>query len=180
MIKRTIYTLPLLLAFVFAGLSNSYAQEAEIGYVDPQAILTKMPEMKAVQQRIQNFIADQRKEIQQKVEEFQAAVEEYQQQMAVLSEEAKAQKEKKLGEMRAEIRQAQRKMSQAINQKKQELVQPLIESINNAIQEVANEKGLAYVLNTTTSNGDVIILYASETAENKYNITEEVMEKLGI
>lgn len=180
MIKRTIYTIPFLLAFIFAGFSTSQAQEAEIGYVDPQAILTQMPEMKAVQQRIQNFIADQQAEIQEKRQEFQAAVEKYQQQMAVLSAEAKAQQEKELGQMQAELQQARRQAQQAIRQKQQELVQPLLESINNAIREVANEKGLDYVLNTTTSNGDVIILYASDQAQQQYNITEEVMAKLGI
>lgn len=180
MIKRTITTLPLLLAFVMAGFTVGHAQEAKIGYVDPQAILTKMPEMKAVQQRMQNFISDKQAEIQTMRQEFQTAIQQYQQQMAVLSEEAKKKKEEQLGERQAKIRQAQRKAQQEIRQKQQELVQPLLQSINNAIKEVANEKGLDYVLNTTTSNGDVIILYASETAKNKYNITDEVMDKLGI
>lgn len=180
MIKRTIYTLPLLLAFVLAGYTQSYAQEAKIGYVDPQAILTKMPQMKAVQQRIQNFISEKKSEIQDQREEFQSAVQKYQQNMAVLSEDAKAEKEKKLGKLQANLRKAQRKAQQAIRKKQQELVQPLLESINNAIQKVADEKGLDYVLNTTTSNGDVIILYASQSAENKYNITQEVMDQLGI
>lgn len=180
MIKRTIYTLPLLLAFVFAGHTQSFAQEAEIGYVDPQAILTKMPEMKAVQQRIQNFISEKQSDLQQRRQEFQTAVEKYQQNMAVLSEDAKAQKEEELGKLQANLRKAQRKAQQAIRQKQQELVQPLLQSINDAIQKVADEKGLDYVLNTTTSNGDVIILYASDTAQNKYNITQAVMNELGI
>ena len=82
--------------------------------------------------------------------------------------------------MQAEIREAQRKASQAVRQKQQELVQPLMESINNAIKLVAAEKGLDYVLNTTTSQGDVIILYASQEYKQKYDITDAVMDKLGI
>ncbi len=180
MMKRAIYTFPFLLAFIFAGTSTTQAQQQEIGYVDPQAILTKMPEMKAVQQRIQNFIADKQAELEEQRQEFQAALEEYQQKMTVMSAEAKAEEEKKLGQMQAELRRAQRQAQQAIQQKQQELVAPLIESINNAIAEVAQEKGLAYVLNTTTSNGDVIILYTSQEAQQKYDITQEVMDRLGI
>ena len=180
MTKRTIYTIPLLLAFILVGFNTTQAQQAEIGYVDPQQILTQMPEMKAVQQRIQNFIADKQAELQEQQQEFQAAVEEYQQQMTVLSGDAKAAQEEELGQMQAELRQAQRQAQQEIRQKQQELVSPLIESINQAIEEVAAEMGLDYVLNTTTSQGDVIILYASETAKQQYDITDEVMDKLGI
>ena len=39
---------------------------------------------------------------------------------------------------------------------------------------------LTYVLNTTTSTGDLVILYASEEYSAKYNITEAVMEELGM
>lgn len=180
MTKRTIYTLPLLLAFILAGYTQSYAQESKIGYVDPQAVLTKMPEMKAVQQRIQNFISKKQSKLQKQRQEFQNAVQKYQQNTAVLSEDAQAEQEKKLGQLQAQLREAQRKAQEAIRQKQQEMVQPLLESINSAIEEVAARKGLDYVLNTTTSNGDVIVLYASQTAENKYNITQEVMDQLGI
>jgi outer membrane protein len=39
---------------------------------------------------------------------------------------------------------------------------------------------LTYVLNTTTSSGDAIILYASDEAQEKYDITDQVMQQLGI
>ena len=39
---------------------------------------------------------------------------------------------------------------------------------------------LTYVLNNTTSTGDQIILYVSEQYGEKYNLTEGVMEELGM
>jgi len=36
------------------------------------------------------------------------------------------------------------------------------------------------VLNTTTSNGDVIILYVSEEIQSEFDITDAVMQDLGI
>jgi outer membrane protein len=36
------------------------------------------------------------------------------------------------------------------------------------------------VINTTTGQGDMIILYASDEAQEKYNITDQVMQELGI
>lgn len=180
MIKRTLYTIPAFLLFLFTVSVTANAQQVEIGYVNPQEIITKMPEMKAVQQRLQNFAADKRTEIQEKQQAFQAAVDEYQQKMSVLSADAKAAQEKELGQMRTDLLALQQKASQAVAQKQQELVQPLIDSINNAIAAVAEEMGLDYVLNTTTSNGDVVILYTSPQFQQKYDITDEVMDKLGI
>lgn len=181
MLKRLLSISLLGLIFVgFAGISSAYAQDTKIGYVDPQVILSKMPEMKAVQQRLENFIQRKQEELAAKQQNFQNEVAEYQKKVAVISEEAKAEEEKRLGELNAELRQYQMQIQQEVQQKQQELVGPLLEQINAAISTVAQEQGLTYVLNTTTSTGDVIILYASDEAQQKYNITDKVMRELGI
>ncbi len=183
MFKR-ILSVSLLCLFVtsFVGVSQVNAQQdnLEIGYVNPQSILNKMPEMKAVQQRLQNFIEKKRKEFAQKQQDFQQQVSEYQKKESVISEAAKKKEEERLGKLNAELQQFQSQVQQEIQQKQQELVGPLLDQIDTAVQSVAERKGLTYVINTTTSNGDVIILYASDEAEQQYNITEEVMSELGI
>jgi len=183
MLKR-ILSLSLLcvLAVGFVGLSNAQAQQQdlEIGYVDPQSILNKMPEMKAVQQRLQNFIDRKREEFANKQQNFQQQVSEYQQKQSVISESAKKKEEERLGKLNAELQQYQSQIQQEIQQKQQELVSPLLDQINSAVSTVAQDMGLTYVINTTTSQGDVIILYASDEAQQKYNITDQVMQELGI
>lgn len=184
MFKR-ILSISLLSLFVisFAGISSANAQQQndlQIGYVDPQAILNKMPEMKAVQQRLQNFIEKKRKEFASKQQDFEQKVSEYQQKEAVISEDAKRKEEERLGKMNAELQQYQTQIQQEIQQKQQELVGPLLDQIDNAVSSVAERKGLTYVINTTTSQGDVIVLYASQEAQDKYNITQQVMDELGI
>lgn len=178
--KRTLYSIPALFLFLFIFSIAAKAQQLKIGYVDPQEIITKMPEMKAVQQRLQNFVADKKAAIAAKQTAFQTAISEYQQKMSVLSAEAKTAKETELGQMRTDLQTAQQEAAQALQQKQQELVQPLMDSINNAIKAVAKEQGLDYVFNTVTSQGDFIILYASDEFQQKYDITDEVMAKLGI
>lgn len=65
------------------GVTNTVQAQAgedvKIGYVNPQAILANMPEMKAVQQRIQNFALRKQQELVQKEQAFQAEVTTYQQ-----------------------------------------------------------------------------------------------------
>jgi outer membrane protein len=165
-----------------SGLSTADAQQRnlEIGYVDPQSILNKMPEMKAVQQRLQNFIDRKREEFANKQQDFQQQVSEYQQKSSVISESAKQKEEERLGKLNSELQQFQSQIQQEIQQKQQELVSPLLDQINSAVSTVAQDMGLTYVINTTTSQGDVIVLYASDEAQQKYNITDQVMQELGI
>ncbi|MGM0588176.1 MAG: OmpH family outer membrane protein [Bacteroidota bacterium] len=175
-----------IIAFVFAlligvsGFTSTQAQDLNIGYVDPQSILMKMPEMKAVQQRLQNFADRKREELAQKQQDFQQQVQDFQQKSAVISDAAKKKEEERLGQLNVELQQFQSEIQQEMQQKQQELVGPLFEQIEDAINTVAQQKGLTYVLNTTTTNGDVIILYASESAQEKYDITDAVMRELGI
>lgn len=184
MIKR-ILSVTLLCLFVvgFTGLSTTQAQQTqniEIGYVNPQSILNKMPEMKAVQQKLQNFIERKREEFAQKQQQFQQQVSEYQQKESVISESAKKKEEERLGKLNAELQQFQSQIQQEIQQRQQELVSPLLDEIDSAVSTVAQNMGLTYVINYSTSQGDAIILYTSDEAEQKYNITDQVMRELGI
>jgi outer membrane protein len=165
----------------FVGISTANAQQdLQIGYVDPQAVMNKMPEMKAVQQRLQNFIDKKRQEFSDKQADFQKQVSEYQQKEAVISDEAKQKEQERLGKLNAELQQYQTQTQQEIQKKQQELISPLLDQIDSAVSKVAKRMGLTYVINTNTSGGDVIILYASDEAKQKYNITEQVMNELGI
>lgn len=179
---RRILSASLVCLFIvsFAGIESASAQDLRIGYVEPQAILSKMPEMKAVQQRLQNFAERKQEELAKKQQDFEQQINEYQQKEAVISESARKKEEERLGKLNTELQQYRTQLQQEIQQKQQELVGPLLEQINNAIDNVANRMNLTYVLNTTTSNGDVIILYASDEARQKYDITDQVMEELDI
>ena len=154
--------------------------ELKIGYVNPQSILANMPEMRAVQQRLQNFTARKQQELSTLEQNFQTQVAEYQQKVGVISPEAQQQEEARLGQLQQELLQAQEVAEQELAQRRDELVGPLLEQIGSAIETVAQNQGLSYVLNTTTSSGDMIILYASEDFRSKFDITQSVMEELGM
>ncbi|MCG8374203.1 MAG: OmpH family outer membrane protein [Balneolales bacterium] len=163
-----------------AAAQETSAEEVKIGYVNPQAILASMPEMRAVQQRLQNFTVRKQQELSEKEQAFQAEVATYQQKIGVISAEAQAQEEERLGVLQNELLQAQQAAETELQEKQNELLGPLYEQIGNAINTVAERMELTYVLNTTTSTGDLVILYASEDYREKYDITEAVMEELGM
>ncbi len=181
MIQRinTLFITALILLGV-QGIAQAQSEELKIGYVSPQAILQNMPEMKAVQQRLQNFTARKQQELNQKEQAFQAEVTAYQQKVGVISAEAQAQEEQRLGQLQNDLLQAQQTAEQELQAKRNELLGPLLEQIGNAIDTVAERMGLGYVLNTTTSTGDLVILYASDDFQSKYDITQAVMDELGM
>lgn len=179
-------TLRIAVILFFSIVLNLQAQaqsnnsELKIGYVNPQSILANMPEMRAVQQRLQNFTARKQQELSILEQEFQTQVAEYQQKVGVISADAQQQEEARLGQLQQELLQAQEVAEQELAQRRDELVGPLLEQIGAAIEAVAQKQGLSYVLNTTTSSGDMIILYASEDFRAKFDITQSVMEELGM
>ena len=94
------FNMILMTALLVVGISNStqaQTSELKIGYVNPQAILASMPEMKAVQQRLQNFTARKQQELTTKEQAFQQQVNAYQQKIGVISSEAQRQEEARLG-----------------------------------------------------------------------------------
>lgn len=179
-------TLRIAVILFFSIVLNLQAQaqsnnsELKIGYVNPQSILANMPEMRAVQQRLQNFTARKQQELSTLEQEFQTQVAEYQQKVGVISAGAQQQEEARLGQLQQDLLQAQEVAEQELAQRRDELVGPLLEQIGAAIEAVAQKQGLSYVLNTTTSSGDMIILYASEDFRAKFDITQSVMEELGM
>lgn len=173
----------LFISFVIAFSTVDVAKaqdEMKIGYINPQAVLAKMPEMAAIQKRLQNFAEKKQQELVQKEQNFQAAVAEYEQKAGVRTEEANQREQQKLSQMQQELITAQQEAEAALQQRRQELLSPMFTQIGSAIDTVAQNMDLSYVLNTTTSTGDQIILYASQEYQEKFDITDEVMNELGM
>ncbi|MDR9419714.1 OmpH family outer membrane protein [Gracilimonas sp.] len=177
--KLSILVISLFIAFSATDMAKAQ-EETKIGFVNPQAVLAKMPEMRAIQQRLTNFAEQKQQELAQKEREFQTAVAEYEQKAGVISEEANQREQERLGQMQQELTVAQREAETALQQRRQELLGPLFQQIGTAIDAVSEEMGLTMVLNTTTSAGDQIILYASQEYQEKYDITDAVMQELGV
>lgn len=174
----------LLFCLAFTGFLSAdvkaQSDEMNIGYVDPQAIMMSMPEMAAIERRLQNFVQRKREEFTQKEADFRREVEEYQQKLAVISEQAQQQEEERLAQQNLELQEFQQSFQQEIQERQSELIGPLLDKIQDAIDQVASSRNLTYVLNSVTNNGDFIILYASDEAQQNYDITDEVKQVLDI
>ena len=77
--------------------------------------------------------------------------------------------------MQGDIQQFLANKEQELEQKEAELMNPLLERVQNAINEVAAEQKLDLVLNAQ-AGGSPVLLYADQGMD----ITETVMDRLGI
>ena len=73
--------------------------------------------------------------------------------------------------MEENIRQSQQTAAQSLQKKQQELVEPLLKKVKTAIENVAKEKGLQYVLDSSTGSSVIVA-----TGEDLYSV---VKKKLG-
>ncbi len=173
--------------FIFLTLIQTHttvAQPFKMGIFDPAAVLNRMPEMRELEQRMQNLIEEKSVEFTQLQTNFQQNLEDYQQKMGVLSDEARQQEEEQLGLMEIQIQEFQTEAQRELEKQRNEWLAPLIQNMQEAVNEVARQKNIDYLLTTALlTAGDPgplgrNILYMNEELRPAYDITEEVISYL--
>ena len=171
MIKKFISVLAFLMLFVTI---QSQAQ-IKIGFMDVQAVMSELPEVESVQQKLDDYVVEKQQQLQDRTASFQEAVADYQDNMASMSQEQQAAREEELGSMEEELRTFQQSIQTEIQQYRQELLAPVYADIDNAIANIAEEQGLDFVLNRATMRGENIVQFS---AEETLNITDEVVRRI--
>lgn len=159
---------------LFACTVMAQAPVQKIGYLNAQAILADMPEVKSADSELEAFAKQLGAKDSVMVVQFQAkaqAVAEKQQKGEIAPVQLEAEK-KKLEEEQAKIQAFEQSMQQDLAKRKQEKLQPIYDKVNKAINEVAKENGYTYVVDVTTGS----LLYADE----KHDLQNLVRKKLGL
>ncbi len=164
----------------------------QIGYTDYELILVQMPEFREVQQQLQQQADADRQALAGLQTEIEGRLQEKSQELegrlaaaqGPVTGEARQRQIDELRQeavefevqQRTELEQAQQQRLQALGQREAELMQPLYDRLQEALNEVAEQRGLAVVLSSRLS-GEPVILYAGAGA---VDVTAEVMSALGI
>jgi outer membrane protein len=170
----------LLVAFTFTASPQqaAQAQMLKVGYTDHEVIIVNMPAYTQVQNRLRAEYEGGQQALQSLAADFQAEVEKYQKQQSLLSAERRTEKETELAKRQTEIQEAAGRKDQEIGILEAELMKPLLEQVQNAIDDVAKEKALDLVLRYQVGGGQPVLLYANP--EKVVDITLDVAKKLGI
>ncbi len=161
----------LLLIALFA-LSTSAMAQQKFGVVSTQDVISKMPEIDTVQQKLKEvedgLIADMeatQKEYATKVQEFQDKAETYTQTM-------REQKQKDIQSLYTRIEEFRQVAQLEMQEQQQLLMTPVQEKLLAAITKVSKEQALLFVFEKQSP------LYVSET--EVVDITSMVLAELGI
>lgn len=162
-------------AVVCLPIGNSALAQLKVGYTDAQLVVAQMSDYRETLQQLQALAESSQLEYQQLMQRYQDKLADYQKKQALLSDAARTTRERELTTMQGEIQQFLANKEQELEQKEAELMNPLLERVQNAINEVAAEQSLDLVINAQAA-GSPVLLYADESMD----ITETIMARLGI
>jgi len=161
---------------VFMLLSTTTQAQQKYGYMNFDAIVSIMPEMKSVQATLETTQKQYQDRGQKMIEELQAEFQAAQAKMAqgTLSPKQQEEEQKRLEAKQGEIQKYEQEMVLAIQKKEFELLGPVREKMKTAIDSVAAEGGFTFIFNYPTAANT--ILFADAGAD----VTDEVAKKLGV
>ena len=158
------------------GITKVQAQgNQKIAYIDTEYILQNIPEYSDAQEEINQMSANWAKELKKLQNKIDQMVREYQTESVLLSDDMKTKKETAIAEKEQELSNLQMQYfgpEGELFSKKVELIQPIQEKVYNAIQQVAQVKNYAFVLDKAAGN---TILYCNE----KFDISDDVLDEIG-
>ncbi len=157
------------------GTGYLFAQgSVKIGYIDSQTILKQLPEAKKAQKAVQAAVQRVQTSMDSLGQVYQEAVQNYQKQSAIMPAAKKKEAQQKIANMEQEYNSLREKLNAngevaLLNSK---LMQPIIDKVEKAAQEVAKKQGIQIVLDNNEQSKT--IWYADSTLD----LTNKVMDKL--
>ncbi|WP_029331511.1 OmpH family outer membrane protein [Gillisia marina] len=162
----------ILLALAIFITSLSVQAQTKVGTIDAEFILSQMPEAITVDESLKTYNTKLQEDLQTTVKKYEDLVANYQTNSTTFTEEEKTTKESEIIGLENDIKSFRQKASTLMQIRRNELTQPLYLKIDEAMRLIVAEQNYTQIFNTSI-NG---MAYADE----KYDITEAVMKKLGI
>ena len=160
--------------------------EPKIGYVDVQRAVQEVEDGKQARARLKGEVEERRKQLDSKKVELTKLQGDYEKQAAVLSEDAKRKKQEELQQKLMAAQQSAQEMQEELTGKEQEAMSSISKRMLQAVAEVADKDGLAYVFdksallyapNSSDVTNEVIRHYNDKFAAPAGKTTEPVVKK---
>ncbi|NJM24244.1 MAG: OmpH family outer membrane protein [Bacteroidia bacterium] len=152
------------------------SQSQKIGHADWEHIFRQLPEYKQIETELKTFETQLQNQLKVKTQEFETKYKAFAELPADTPPTIKQDKESELAYLQDNIQKFRQDAQDAIQKKQNDLIAPVLTKIGDAIEAVAKEGGYAYIINPQLVGGGDVVLYA----DNKYDISGEVLKKLGV
>jgi outer membrane protein len=164
-------------AFFFVSAVSFAQAPVKIGYTNVDYVLSQMPESKQIEADLKAYSGQLEAQLKSKYQEFETKGQAYQKGAATMTDVVKADKEKELMALRTSIEEFQKNADASLQKKQQSLMEPALDKLQKAIDDVAKENGYTYVFNSDAGFGTTpVLLHGPEDG----NISDLVLKKMGV
>ena len=150
-------------------LTSVQAKELRIGVVDIENIINNSPEYKRIEGSLKKKSEELGRPLQQREQELGQQIQEFQKQSqaGIIKDEAKKRKETEFQQKIQDIQKSRDTAAKSFQDYYQQALKPLMEKMNKAVEQVANENNL-----------DIIFPKAGTYVRDKsLDVTEKVRER---
>jgi outer membrane protein len=153
-------------------VGNIAEAQSKIGHISFNQLIDQMPETKTIQKQIQDYQKTFVDQLTAMNTELTTNAQGYDAKKASMTDAARSAKESELQDQNKRLQDFQAKAQQQVGDKTNQLSKPLLDKARAAVQQVAKEKGYAYVLDTSQTE----LLVSPDTD----NLMAAVKAKLGL
>jgi outer membrane protein len=168
--KRLLRIAVVVAGLIFAG--NITNAQVKVGYIDFLALMKQMPETKGLQEQINAYSKQFMDQLTAMNTEYQQKGKVYVAQKATMTDAIRTTKETELADLQKRMDTYSNDAQQKVEARTNELAKPLFDKMREAIKQVAQQKGVNYVINT--SQVDLVVSPPGDDLMN------DVKAKLGI
>ena len=149
---------------------SAFAQK--FAYVDFNELVMLVPEMDEARATLEENSKTNEEILMSMYEEYQTKVQQYEQKASTWTQSVREIKEKEIMDIQTRLEQTQQSLQQEIQQLQQQLQAPIVEKVNNVVNELAKTHGVAAVFEKAS------FLYVDEA--QMLNLTPEARTALNI
>ncbi|MCF6349872.1 MAG: OmpH family outer membrane protein [Flavobacteriaceae bacterium] len=149
-----------------------FISQAQIAHINSEQLVQAMPETIAMGEELKRIGQEYDTDYKTQVQELQTKAAKYQEEAATKSNEINGKRQQEISELQQKLQLYLRTAQEELQKKEFELLKPIIEKAQKAIQDIATEKAVKYVLDSSPGKG--LIVFDGE------DLMVAVKAKLGI
>lgn len=159
---------------IFAAilLSLSAFSQTKVGTIESDLIISKMPQINAVQERVSKYAKQLDSTFQIKVTEYKSKVDSFKAEEKLMTPDDKKSRIAELKKTEQEMAKFRKNGTTMMQLRRDEFMRPLYKKLSETIAEVAKANGYTQILTTQGNEFGYI--------DERFDITKLVMDKLGI
>ena len=163
-----------IILLILVTVSFAHAQD-KIAYADVEYIFNKLPVAKQVEAELKSLQTQLESQIKTKYETFRKRYDFYTPREKTMTPPEVESARKELQTLQDELRKFEQDSDTKFQLKHKQLMEPVTTQIQNAISDVAQEKGYDFILNAGAGKSDVILF-----ADDHTDVSDLILEKLGV